>query len=51
MRENASAQLNRLGNEHFSRGHYTEAYECYAKALEHDRKTGDQRALVATLRA
>lgn len=49
MREQASAQLNRLGNEHFSRGHYTEAYECYAKALEHDRKTGDQRALVATL--
>ena len=49
MREHASAQLNRQGNEHFSRGHYTEAYECYAKALECDRKTGDQRALVATL--
>jgi tetratricopeptide (TPR) repeat protein len=49
MRENASAQLNRQGNEHFSRGHYTEACECYAKALECDRKTGDQRALVATL--
>jgi tetratricopeptide (TPR) repeat protein len=49
MREHGSAQLNRFGNEHFSRGDYTSAYECYAKALECDRKTGDQRALVATL--
>lgn len=49
MREHGSAQLNRLGNEHFSRGDYTRAHECYAKALECDRKTGDQRALVATL--
>ena len=49
MHEHGSAQLNRLGNEHFSRGDYTQAYEYYAKALECDRKTGDQRALVATL--
>ena len=49
LRNSLSEELNRQGNEHFSRGHYTEAYTCYAKALEYDRLTGDQRALVATL--
>ena len=49
MRQSHSAALNRQGNAHFSRGFYTEAYECYVKALEADRKSGDQRALVATL--
>ncbi|MBM3385947.1 MAG: tetratricopeptide repeat protein, partial [Betaproteobacteria bacterium] len=49
MREHGSAQLNRRGNQHFSRGDYTSAHECYMKALECDRKTGDRRALVATL--
>src|SRR2546427_10218410 len=44
-----SEQLNRQGNEHFSRGHYTEAYVCYAQALECDRLSGDRRALLATL--
>src|SRR2546423_11781179 len=42
-----SEQLNRQGNEHFSRGHYTEAYVCYAQALECDRLSGDRRALLA----
>ncbi len=49
MRQSHSAQLNQQGNEHFSRGFYTEAYQCYAKALEADHLSGDQRALVATL--
>lgn len=49
LRNGLSEELNRQGNEHFSRGHYTDAYACYAKALECDRLTGDQRALVATL--
>ena len=49
MRHSHSAELNRQGNSHFSRGFYTEAYKCYAKALETDRKSGDQRALVSTL--
>ena len=49
MRETQSAQLNRIGNDHFSRGFYTEAFNCYALALESDRKSGDPRALVATL--
>lgn len=49
LRNGLSEELNRQGNEHFSRGYYTEAYACYAKALECDRVTGDQRALVATL--
>ena len=49
MRQSHSAQLNHQGNTHFSRGFYTEAYQCYAKALEADRMSGDQRALVATL--
>jgi tetratricopeptide (TPR) repeat protein len=49
LRHSLSEELNRQGNEHFSRGYYTEAYTCYAKALEYDRLTGDQRALVATL--
>lgn len=49
LRNGLSEELNRQGNEHFSRGYYTEAYTCYAKALECDRLTGDQRALVATL--
>jgi len=44
-----SEQLNRQGNEHFSRGHYTEAYVCYAQALECDRLSGARRALLATL--
>jgi len=49
MRQSHSAQLNQRGNVHFSRGFYTEAYQCYAKALEADRQSGDPRALVATL--
>lgn len=49
LRNGLSAELNRQGNEHFSRGYYTEAYTCYAKALECDRLSGDRRALVASL--
>ena len=49
LRNGLSEELNRQGNEHFSRGFYTDAYTCYAKALECDRLTGDQRALAATL--
>jgi tetratricopeptide (TPR) repeat protein len=49
LKNGLSEELNRQGNEHFSRGHYTDAYTCYAKALECDRITGDQRALAATL--
>ena len=49
MYESSSAQLNRQGNIHFSRGFYTEAYQCYIQALEADRRSGDPRALVATL--
>jgi tetratricopeptide (TPR) repeat protein len=49
LRNGLSEELNRQGNEHFARGHYTEAYACYAKALECDRLTGDQRALSTTL--
>ena len=44
-----SELLNRRGNEHFSRGFYTEAYQCYIQALEVDRATGNRRALSATL--
>jgi Tetratricopeptide repeat. len=44
-----SAELNRQGNERFSRGDYTQAYVCYAQALECDRVSGDRRSLVATL--
>ncbi len=49
LRNGISEELNRQGNEHFSRGLYTDAYDCYAKAMECDLLTGDQRALVATL--
>ncbi len=49
VRQSHSAQLNQQGNAHFSRGFYTEAYQCYAMALEADRKSGDPRALAATL--
>jgi hypothetical protein len=49
LRNGLSEELNRQGNEHFARGYYTDAYACYAKALECDRLTGDQRALSATL--
>jgi tetratricopeptide (TPR) repeat protein len=49
MRESRSAHLNRLGNQHFARGFYTDAYYCYARALEADRQSGDRRALAATL--
>lgn len=49
LRNGLSEELNRQGNEHFSKGYYTEAYTCYAKALECDRLSGDRRALVATL--
>ncbi|MDF2458028.1 MAG: uncharacterized protein K0S79_444 [Nitrospira sp.] len=49
LKNGLSEELNRQGNAHFGRGHYTEAYTCYAKALECDRLTGDQRALAATL--
>ncbi|HEY6084923.1 MAG TPA: tetratricopeptide repeat protein [Nitrospira sp.] len=49
LKNGLSEELNRQGNEHFSMGHYSDAYICYAKALECDRMTGDQRALAATL--
>ena len=49
MLHTTSEQLNRQGNEHFSRGYYTEAYVCYARALECDRLSGDRRAMTATL--
>ena len=49
LRNGLSEELNRQGNEHFARGLYTDAYTCYAKALECDRMTGDQRAMAATL--
>lgn len=49
MLESQSEQLNRQGNDYFARGFYTEAYVCYARALECDRTSGDRRALVATL--
>src|SRR6187551_2666700 len=49
LKNGLSEELNRQGNEHFARGHYTDAYACYAKALECDRLTGDHRALSATL--
>jgi tetratricopeptide (TPR) repeat protein len=49
LRNGLSEELNRQGNEHFARGHYTEAYTCYIKALESDRLTGDRRALAPTL--
>lgn len=49
MLQTQSEQLNRQGNEFFSRGQYTEAYVCYAKALEHDRLSGDRQALAASL--
>ena len=42
LRNGLSEELNRQGNAHFAKGHYTEAYTCYAKALECDRLTGDQ---------
>ncbi len=44
-----SADLNLLGNQHFAKGFYTEAYQCYVQALEVDRKNGDQRAMATTL--
>lgn len=49
MLESQSEQLNRQGNDYFARGFYTEAYICYARALDCDRTSGDRRALVATL--
>ncbi len=49
MLPSTSARLNRKGNEHFARGAYTDAHRCYTKALEHDRVSGDRRALVTTL--
>ncbi|WP_455378706.1 tetratricopeptide repeat protein [Petrachloros mirabilis] len=49
LRNGLSEELNRQGNDHFARGNYTDAYACYAKALECDRLTGDKRALTATL--
>jgi len=49
LRNGLSEELNCRGNELFSRGLYTDAYTCYAKALECDRLTGDRRALVTTL--
>lgn len=49
MQSTHSEQLNRQGNDFFSHGHYTEAYVCYAKALDYDRISGDRRALAATL--
>ncbi|MDH5666889.1 MAG: tetratricopeptide repeat protein [Nitrospira sp.] len=49
LRNGSSEELNYRGNTLFSQGRYTDAYVCYAKALECDRMTGDRRALVATL--
>ena len=45
----SSEQLNKIGNEYFGRGLYTEAYDYYQQALACDRQSGDRRALVATL--
>lgn len=49
MLPSTSERLNRKGNEHFARGAYTDAHRCYTQALEHDRVSGDRRALVTTL--
>ena len=49
LKNGLSEELNRQGNEHFGRGHYTEAYTCYAKALECDRLTGAKAALEQVL--
>ncbi len=49
MRHFHSSQLNRQGNAFFSRGLYTEAYRCYAEALEADRTSGDPWTLAVTL--
>src|SRR6266545_4841970 len=45
----SSERLNQIGNDHFNRGHYTDAFAWYQRALDCDRKTGDQRALLTTL--
>ncbi len=49
MLPSTSERLNQKGNEHFARGAYTDAHQCYTRALEHDRVSGDRRALVTTL--
>ncbi len=49
MLSSTSERLNQKGNEHFARGAYTDAHRCYTQALEHDRVSGDRRALVTTL--
>ena len=51
MLDSPSEQLNRQGNEHFARGHYTDAYMCYAQALDCDRISGDRRALISVAAA
>jgi tetratricopeptide (TPR) repeat protein len=49
MPTSLSDRLNQIGNEYFGRGLYTDAFAYYHRALEADRRTGDRRALVATL--
>ena len=45
----SSERLNQVGNDYFNRGHYTDAFGWYQRALELDRQSGDQRALLTTL--
>ena len=44
-----SDRLNQIGNDYFNRGRYTDAFDWYQRAFQCDRKTGDQRAFLATL--
>src|SRR5438309_11323059 len=49
MAPSPSGRLNRIGNAYFGRGRYAEAFSCYQKALEYDRKAADAAELIATL--
>ncbi|RMH07898.1 MAG: tetratricopeptide repeat protein [Nitrospirae bacterium] len=49
MQDFRSAYYNQVGNEYFSRGLYTIAYRYYLLALQASRRSGDPRALLATL--
>ncbi len=49
MAPSPSGRLNRIGNAYFGRGRYAEAFSCYQKALEYDRKAADTAELIATL--
>ena len=44
-----SQDLNAEGNRYFQQGRYSEALECYRRALELDRRSGNPRELTATL--